>query len=136
MRICTTRRRVATLLAALAGLAFAATTATAGAAVPDPERNATTPTGWHWWYGQSEAQVKQHYKDDGERIIDLEVQSTSPYRFAVATVRNTGAYARGWYWYYGLTADAVAAPGLKDRSPKEPPSIVGEWVRVGHTKAG
>jgi hypothetical protein len=109
MRICTNRRRRTALLAALAGLAFATTSsATAGAAVPDPERNATTPTGWHWWYGQTEAQVKQHYKDDGERIIDLEVQSTSPYRFAVATVRNTGAYARGWYWYYGLTADAVA----------------------------
>jgi uncharacterized protein (TIGR03067 family) len=31
---------------------------------------------------------------------------------------------------------AMAAPALKDRPPKEPPSIVGEWVRVGHTEAG
>ena len=30
----------------------------------------------------------------------------------------------------------LAAPALKDRPPKEPPSIVGEWVRVSHTQAG
>lgn len=94
-----------TLLAtALAGVAVLAGPAAAGAAAPDPERHATAPTGWHWWYGQSEAQLKQHYTADGDRIVDIEVESTSPYRFTVATVRNQGVYARGWYWYYGLTA--------------------------------
>lgn len=109
MRILKHTRRAAALLPVIAGLAFAASPATADAAAPDPERNATTPTGWHWYYGLSEAQVKQRYEADGDRIVDVEVESASPYRFAVATVRNSGAYARGWYWYYGLSADQLSA---------------------------
>ncbi len=107
-------RRAATLLA-VTGLALAVGSSTATAAVPDPERNATTPTGWHWYYGLSEAQVKERYAADGDRIVDLEVQSTSPYRFAVATVANSGVHARGWYWYYGLSAAQVKAK-LKERN--------------------
>jgi uncharacterized protein (TIGR03067 family) len=30
----------------------------------------------------------------------------------------------------------LAAPALKARPAKEPPSVVGEWVRVGHVQAG
>ena len=109
MRIFRHVRRSATLVAATALLLAAATPAVAGAAAPDPERNATTPTGWHWYHGLSEAQVEERYAAHGDRIVDLEVQSTSPYRFSVATVRNSGVYARGWYWYYGLSAAQVAA---------------------------
>jgi len=94
-------------VAALGPSALAA--APASAAVPDPERDSSAPTGWHWWYGLSEAQLKQRYGQDGDRIIDIEVQSTSPTRFAVATVRNAGVYQRGWYWYYGLTATQLKA---------------------------
>lgn len=113
MRICRHSRRAATLLAAT-GLALAAAAPAAVAAAPDPERHATTPTGWHWYYGLSAAQVKQRYAAHGDRLVDVEVQSTSPYRFAVATVRNKGVYARGWYWYYGLTAAQVKAK-LKEK---------------------
>lgn len=113
MPIIRSSRRAATLLAAT-GLALAAAAPGAVAAAPDPERNATTPTGWHWYHGLSEAQVKQRYRSHGDRIVDLEVQSTSPYRFAVATVRNQGVYARGWYWYYGLTASQLKAK-LKEK---------------------
>lgn len=102
-----TIRRATTMLAAGVGLALAASPATAGAAVPDPERNATTPTGWHWYYGQSAAQVKARYQQHGDRIIDIEVEKSSPHRFAVAMVRNKGIYKRGWWWYYGLTAAQV-----------------------------
>src|SRR5688500_10728865 len=93
----TPRALPALLIASLALLVGSA--AQASAAAPDPERNSTAPTGWHWWYGLSAEQVEQRYKEDGDRIIDVEVQGTSPLRFAVATVRNTGVYARGWYWY-------------------------------------
>jgi len=110
-RIC--RRAVALL--AIGGAGLAAGSASAVAATPDPERNSITPTGWHWSYGQTEAQVKQHYAADGDRIVDLEVESTSPYRFAVATMRNTGPHARGWYWYYGQTAAQVKAK-LKEKN--------------------
>ncbi len=95
------------VLASLLLAAFAA--APAGAAVPDPERNSTVQTSWHWWYGLSASQVEDKYKADGDRIIDIEVQSTSPTRFSVATVRNTGVYARGWHWYHGLTATQLSA---------------------------
>ena len=103
----TPRALPALLISSLALLVGSATQASA--AVPDPERNATTPTGWHWWYGLSAAQVEQRYTQDGDRITDVEVQGTSPLRFAVATVRNTGVYARGWYWYYGLTGTQLKA---------------------------
>ncbi len=109
MRIPSHTIRIATVLAAVAGLALGAAPAPAAAAVPDPERNATAPTGWHWYYGLTAAQVEQRYAANGDRIVDLEVQSTSPYRFAVATVANSGVYARGWYWYYGLSAAQVTA---------------------------
>ena len=39
-------RRLCLALASLLLAAFAA--APAGAAVPDPERNSTVQTGWHW----------------------------------------------------------------------------------------
>lgn len=109
MRIPRHTHRAAAVFAAVAGLALTAAPAPAAAAVPDPERNATTPTGWHWYHGLTAAQVKERYKASGDRIVDLEVQSTSPYRFAVATVANSGVYARGWHWYYGLSAAQVTA---------------------------
>lgn len=107
MRISHHPRRAAALFAVLSGLALTATPAAAGAAVPDPERDATTQTGWHWYYGLSAAQVEQNYKAQGDRIVDIEVEQASPHRFAVATVRNAGVYKRGWYWYYGLSASQL-----------------------------
>jgi PKD repeat protein len=74
---------------------------------PDPERNATAQTGWHWYYGVSEAKVKTLIAQLGDRIVDIEVERTSPHRFAVAMVHNTGVYARGWWWYFGLSATAL-----------------------------
>jgi hypothetical protein len=104
-----------TVALAVSAAALAAGSTSAAAATPDPERNSTSPTGWHWYYGLTEAQVKQRYGADGDRIVDLEVESTSPYRFAIATIRNTGAHARGWYWYYGQTAAQVKAK-LKEKN--------------------
>lgn len=96
-------------LVILAALVSAVSSAPAGAAVPDPERNATAQTGWHWYHGLTAAKVKQRLAADGDRIVDVEVQSASPYRFAVATVRNEGVYKREWYWYADVTAAQVAA---------------------------
>ena len=102
-------------LAMLAALACAASPAPAGAAVPDPERDATAQTAWHWYHSLTAAQVAQRLAADRDRIVDLEVQSTSPDRFAVATVRNEGVYRRAWYWYTGLTAPQVHSK-LKERN--------------------
>lgn len=43
----------------------------------------------------------------GYRIVDLEVRSATP-TFTATLVRNTGAYAIGWWWYYNLTATDVS----------------------------
>lgn len=96
-------RGIAAALASFA-ISLGAIAAPALGAAPDPERNATARTGWHWYHGLSAEQVKQRYREHGDRIVDLEVHTTAPLRFAVATVRNEGVYRRGWYWYHGLTA--------------------------------
>jgi hypothetical protein len=79
----------------------------ATAAVPDPERSSTAPTGWHWWVDRSEDELKTQYKTDGDRIVSLQVTSTSPYRFTAALVHNSGVYQRQWGWWYGKTAQQV-----------------------------
>lgn len=89
---------------ALIGATAGASTATTSAAVQDPERNATTPTGWHFWTGQSKAQIDQLAKNAGERVVDVNVDSTSPLRFSAVLVRNTGPYARTGGWSYGSEA--------------------------------
>ena len=70
------------------------------------ERSLTTPTGWWWLTGVSADAIKNKIKE-GYRIIDLEVDATSPYRFTVAFVKNTGEHKKGWWWYYGQTGNQV-----------------------------
>ena len=83
--------------------------ASPAAAAVDPERDSTARTGWHWYHGLSKEQVRERLERHGDRIVDLEVQTTSPLRFAVATVHNQGVYRRGWYWYHGLTVAQLRA---------------------------
>ncbi len=101
-----THRRIAAALATTA-VCLGAAASPANAAAPDPERNSTAQTGWHWYHGLTSEQVKDRYRQHGDRIIDLEVETTSPMRFAVATVRNQGVYGRTWFWYHGLTVEQL-----------------------------
>ena len=73
----------------------------------DEERTLTTPTAWWWLYGVTEAQIIDQINNSGARLIDIEVQSTAPIRFAAVFVHNSGVHARNWWWYYGLTAADV-----------------------------
>ncbi|NEO61976.1 MAG: hypothetical protein F6J98_16650 [Moorea sp. SIO4G2] len=70
------------------------------------ETSDTTPTQFWWLQGVSVNQIKAKLKE-GYRIIDLEVESTSPYRFSAAMVKNQGAYAKKWWWYYGITSETL-----------------------------
>jgi hypothetical protein len=70
------------------------------------ERSLTTPTAWWWLSGVSEATIKEK-TDEGFRIIDLNVESTSPYRFTVAFVKNEGIHRKTWWWYYDKTSQQV-----------------------------
>ena len=102
------RRRVAAALATTA-VCLGAAASPAAAAVEDPERNSTVRIGVALVPRLSKEQVRERFERDGDRIIDLEVQTTSPLRFAVATVHNQGVYGRGWYWYHGLTVAQLRA---------------------------
>ncbi len=92
-----------TLLAVTVG----ASSASPAASVQDPERNATTPTGWHFWVGQTKAQIDKRAKDASERVVDINLDSVVPLRFSAVLVRNSGAYARTGGWSYGSEADVT-----------------------------
>ena len=68
-----------------------------------------SPTSWWVYYGQTPAQVSSLLSTDKARLIDLQVDSFSPYTFTVTMVANTGAYGKAWWWYYGLTAAQVSS---------------------------
>lgn len=69
----------------------------------DPHRTATDPTAWWWYYGQTHSQINDVIESTGARLIDIEIQSTEPLRFAAAYVHNSGVYAETWWWYHDLT---------------------------------
>ena len=95
-----------TTLAALVTLVLLATvvvssSASPSAAVQDPERNATTPTGWHFWVGQTRAQIdSSRTRRESESWTSTSTRSV-PVRFSAVLVRNTGTYARIGGWSYG-----------------------------------
>src|SRR5688500_9785460 len=61
------------------------------------EREKTSPTGWWWLQGVTEAQVNAKVSE-GYRLTDIEVESTAPYTFSAVFVRNTGLHAKTWGW--------------------------------------
>jgi hypothetical protein len=105
-------RRSLTLAMMYALVATAlATVATSGEALAATgsadDRLLTTPTGW-WTYNNIDANtVSAKVNEHGARITDLRVISSSPLRFTVTMVKNTGAYASGWSWYPSLTGKQV-----------------------------
>ncbi|MFO1032151.1 MAG: serine hydrolase [Planctomycetota bacterium] len=76
--------------------------ATAALLPAQDDRDRQTPTGTFWAPGQSAAQVTALI-NDGWRLTDLEIESTSPWTFTVAAVPNSGAYAKAWWYTYGVT---------------------------------
>ncbi len=90
-------------------VAVGAAAAQLAPAVQDPDRTSTTPTGWGWHPNASVATIKAWVKT-GQRITDLELTKTSGKpKFSAAYVSNAGSYKRSWWWYYGLSAQAVKA---------------------------
>ncbi|MDJ0800695.1 MAG: serine hydrolase [Calothrix sp. MO_167.B12] len=70
------------------------------------EQSSTKPTQFWWLHGASVSQIKSKV-NDGYRIIDLEIESSSPLKFSAAMVKNQGEYAKKWWWYYGLNSEQV-----------------------------
>ncbi len=75
--------------------------------MPDlTERSLTTPTGWWWLTGVSADKLKNRIRK-GYRIVDLEIEATSPYKFSATFVKNSGEHKKGWWWYYGKTSQQI-----------------------------
>lgn len=76
--------------------------ATAALLPAQDDRDRQTPTGTYWGTSLSSADVTD-LVNDGWRITDIEIASTSPWAFTVAAVPNNGAYAKAWWYYVGVT---------------------------------
>ena len=72
-------------------------------ALADSHRMETTPTDWWWYHSQSDADIVNVIDETGSRLIDIEIQSTEPLRFAAAFVHNSGVYAETWWWFFDQT---------------------------------
>ncbi len=75
----------------------------AAAAASSDDRENTTPTAWWTYAGQTVADVTNTLTANNARIVDLNIEATGATpRFTVTYVSNTGAYAKSWWWYYGV----------------------------------
>jgi hypothetical protein len=67
-------------------------------------------SGWWWYYGQTAAQVGSLLSTNHARLISAQAYNTaSGVRFAVVMVPNTGTNAKGWWWYFGVSATFIAS---------------------------
>jgi hypothetical protein len=66
------------------------------------DRDTTTPTAAVWYTGRTTAQLASLVQA-GWRFVDLEVESATNGRFTVSAVRNSGAYAKSWWYYYNVS---------------------------------
>ena len=108
--------RVMTAIAAVgiaaAGVVSGASSASA-AVGPGEDRQISTPTSWWTYTGITAAQVSSTLQSNGARLTDLKVDYSGPtLKFTVTEVRNTGAYASSWWWYYGITPSQVVSLSL------------------------
>jgi len=93
---------------ALAILLVALCLAPSAWAIADLERTDDTPTAWYWLYGQTGQQITDFIIANNVRLVDLEVESTSPIKFTAAFLPNTGLHSTGWWWYYNLSGATIA----------------------------
>ena len=71
------------------------------------ERTLTQRTGWAQFANVSPQKLADEVKARKARIVDLDVNSTSPLRLSATLVNNSGPHQSGWWWYYGQTADQL-----------------------------
>ena len=74
----------------------------------------TTPTAWWWYRNLSNTDIVDIVDETGARLIDIELESIDPLRFAAAFVHNSGVYAETWWWYFDLTPGDIET--LLDRN--------------------
>lgn len=95
--------------ASAAGIALLIGLAGSAQAYPGPadDRMMSVPTSWWTYENVDSSTVAQVLSANNARLTDLRVVTASPLRFRFTAVRNTGAYASTYWWYYGLTMAQV-----------------------------
>ena len=64
----------------------------------------TYAKGWWWYFGLTSAQVTGFINANTGRLVDIESYVTGGQRrYAVIMISNTGADAKGWWWYFNVT---------------------------------
>lgn len=94
--------------AAAAAVAHSTPLTTSNANAEDNQNS--TQTAWWFYTGQSPTDVSNTINSLNARPVDISVDSFSPsYSFTVSYVANTGAYAKGFWWYYGIDAATLSS---------------------------
>ncbi|WNG20212.1 serine hydrolase [Cystobacter fuscus] len=66
--------------------------------------------GWWWYYGTTPAQISTYLQQNNARLVDLASYATSAgTRYAAVMINNTGADAKGWWWYLGVTGSQISS---------------------------
>lgn len=64
--------------------------------------------GWWWYYGATTSQIATLLQQNNARLVDLESYSTSAgTRYTAVMIPNTGADAKAWWWYLGVSGSQV-----------------------------
>lgn len=102
------RRLMAVAIGAAALLAIAVTPSSATNAYPTTNDQSTTiRVARYVLSGVSAPDLSTDITNLNARITQLRVVNPNTPTFAATLVKNTGAYASGWWWYYGLSPAQV-----------------------------
>jgi len=64
---------------------------------------------WWWYHGMTTAQIATLVTQNNARLIDLHsYTSGGSTLYAVVMIKNTGADARSWWWYHGVSGSTVS----------------------------
>jgi hypothetical protein len=103
----TVRRDLTTFLSfALCLCVFVLSNAFVAQAIDDNENS--KPTAWWIYTGQTVQDITNTINKLNARVIDIAVDSPSTSYFTVTYVKNTRKYAKQWWWYVGIDANALA----------------------------
>lgn len=76
---------------------------------PPDDRENSTQTGWFVYQHQTAQNISDFIAANNARLVDISIEAISPsYLFSVSYVSNTGSYAKGWWWYYNITASTLS----------------------------
>src|SRR5262245_24354799 len=65
--------------------------------------------GWWYYYGVTAAQLSTYLANNNARLVGLDAYDIGGTTyFAAVMISNTGADAKGWWWYYGLTTAQIS----------------------------